>query len=263
MNISKLPPPPKTIYTNELSAVTQNNNKIPKIIHWCWFSGDKTNRFVRNCIKTWEKVMPDYQIRLWDAHSFDFHSVPFVYEAFKAKKWAFVADYIRLYALYTEGGIYLDSDVKTYKRFDTFLNNEMFIGLETLSDGTVELESAIMGSIKGHPYLKECMELYENMHFNFETVPTCPELMTSVLKKYGMQIVNKNQLIDAGKQVKILNLDYFGHLWGTKPGNYYAVHYYTASWRTTPRGKLYRWCRDNDYMNHYLRLQNLILKFKH
>lgn len=78
---------------------------IPKVIHYCWFSGEKPNRFIRNCIKTWQKVMPDYKIRVWDANSFDFDSVPFVRDAFKAKKWAFVADYVRIYALYTEGGV--------------------------------------------------------------------------------------------------------------------------------------------------------------
>ena len=65
--------------------------------------------------------MPDYQIKCWDANSFDFSSVPYVEQAIKARKWAFAADYVRLYALYTEGGIYLDSDVEVFKRFDYFL----------------------------------------------------------------------------------------------------------------------------------------------
>lgn len=68
--------------------------------------------------------MPDYQIKCWDANSFDFDSVPFVKQAYDEKKWAFVADYVRLYALYTEGGVYLDSDVKTFKSFNTFLHND-------------------------------------------------------------------------------------------------------------------------------------------
>jgi len=202
--------------------------------------------------------MPDYEIRLWDGDSFDFNSVPFVKKAYEAKKWAFVADYVRLYALYNEGGIYLDSDVKTFKRFDNFLSEEMFIGLETLGPTFIELEAAIMGAEAGHPFIKECMEKYESMDFDFSSVPTCPELMSSILLSYGFVRENRNQLVYAGKSIKILDLNYFGHLWGTKPGDYYAVHYYTASWRETPRGCLYRWCMKNDFMDSYIKIQKIV-----
>lgn len=187
---------------------------IPKKIHYCWFSGDKKSRFIRRCIKSWQKVMPDYEIVCWDANSFDFDSVPFVKQALAARKWAFVADYIRLYALYTQGGIYLDSDVKVYKRFDEFLHNRMFMGTEPLANDNVELEPAIMGSESGHSYLKECLEEYEKMKFDFSTVPTCPELMTPILEKYGYVAENRTQEVSNG--VKVYSRDYFGHCWGDR-----------------------------------------------
>ena len=75
--------------------------------------------------------MPDYELKLWDTHNFDIeNSTPYVKEAFANRKWAFVADYIRLYALYTEGGIYLDSDVKVLKSFDGFLHHKFFTSME-------------------------------------------------------------------------------------------------------------------------------------
>lgn len=77
---------------------------IPKIIHWCWFSGDKLPSLVQRCIKTWRKVLPDYEIKLWDATSFDFDSVPYVKQAYEHKQWAFVSDYVRLFAIYKWGG---------------------------------------------------------------------------------------------------------------------------------------------------------------
>lgn len=205
---------------------------IPKVIHYCWFSGEKPNRFISNCINTWKKVMPDYTVRLWDANSFDFDSVPFVKAALAAKKWAFVADYIRIYALYTEGGIYLDSDVKAYRRFDEFLDNRFFIGTEPLDEGKVEVESAIMGSEAGHPYLKECLDCYE--HFTLPDfvkmtgVKTCPQIMSSVMEKYGYQYINSNQSLSEG--IKVYDRSYFGHCWGTDPADYYAIHYFNASW---------------------------------
>ena len=84
---------------------------IPKIIHYCWFSGEKKPRLIRRCIRSWKKILPEYEIRCWDAKSFDFDSVPYVKEAFRLKKWAFVSDYLIFYAFYKYGGIYLVTDV--------------------------------------------------------------------------------------------------------------------------------------------------------
>ena len=99
---------------------------IPKKIHYCWLSGDPLPRKIRKCMDTWRRVMPDYELKLWDTNNFDVTSVPFVHEAFRERKWAFAADYIRMHALYTEGGVYLDSDVKVLKRFDDLLGCSFF-----------------------------------------------------------------------------------------------------------------------------------------
>ena len=72
---------------------------IPKKIHWCWLSGDPLPVKIQDCINSWKRVMPDYEIVLWDKQRFDIHSVKFVADACNARKWAFAADYIRLYAL--------------------------------------------------------------------------------------------------------------------------------------------------------------------
>lgn len=236
---------------------------IPKVIHYCWFSGDKKGRFIRNCIKSWQKVMPDYTIKCWDSNSFDFDSVPFVQQAYREKKWAFVADYVRLYALYTEGGIYLDSDVKVFRPFDPFLNNQFFIGTEPLPENHFELESAIMGSVAGHPYVKECLEYYEKINFrrtDGRITATCPIIMSQILDQYGYQRIDQEQYLSEG--IHIYPRKYFGHLFGTKPGNLYAIHYFNGSWLDTKHGLFYRFCKKNDYMKLYLCIENLIKSLK-
>lgn len=97
---------------------------------------------IRHCIDSWRRVLPDYEIVLWDTKRFDVNSVPWVKEAFAAKKYAFASDYIRAYALYHEGGIYLDSDVEVLKTFDPLLQYKSFIGFEAVSD---MVEPAIIG----------------------------------------------------------------------------------------------------------------------
>lgn len=236
---------------------------IPKVIHYCWFSGEKPNRFIRNCIKTWKKTMPDYKIRLWDANSFDFNSVPFVRDALKAGKWAFVADYIRLYALYTEGGIYLDSDVKTYRRFDEFLDNRFFIGTEPLGNNEVEVESAIMGSEPGHPYVKSCLDVYENLEFVNgkgadwdKCMFTAPRVMSKALREsYGYEHKDEEQYLSDG--IRVYSRKYFGHCFGTKVGDYYAIHYFNASWLERKTSKLYQFCKKNDLMDLYLKISSI------
>lgn len=51
----------------------------------------------------------------------------FVKEAISAKMWAFAADVIRLYAVYHDGGVYMDSDIYVRKRFDDFLEKMCFL----------------------------------------------------------------------------------------------------------------------------------------
>ena len=140
---------------------------IPKIIHYCWLSGEKYPESLRRCLDTWHKHFPDYELRLWDINSFDFNSVPFTRDALAARKWAFVSDYIRLHALYTYGGIYLDMDVVAFGPIDDLLDNRFFSGLEMRDKEHTEiyLEAAIMGAEKGHPFIKEALDLYTQRQF--------------------------------------------------------------------------------------------------
>ena len=94
---------------------------IPKKIHCCWLGGGNYPPKIQCCIESWRRVLPDYEIIVWNEERFDVRSVPWVRKALKHKKYAFAADYIRHYALYTEGGIYLDTDIEVRKPFDELL----------------------------------------------------------------------------------------------------------------------------------------------
>ena len=107
---------------------------IPKIIHYIWLSNDKKPTHIKKCMETWSKRLPDYKIKCWSMKDFDIDSVPYVKEAVVSHKWAFAADYIRLYAMYTEGGFYFDSDVVVKKSFDNFLDKSFVTGIEYHKD---------------------------------------------------------------------------------------------------------------------------------
>lgn len=134
---------------------------IPKKIHYVWLGGGKMPSKIKKCMKSWNKHLPDYEIVCWDENRFDINSVPWVKEAYEAKKYAFAADYIRCYALYTEGGIYLDTDVEVLKSFDPLLHLPYFMGKETGSP----IESAVIGAEKGNHFYKLMLDYYNERHF--------------------------------------------------------------------------------------------------
>lgn len=98
-------------------------DKIPKTVHYCWFGKGKKSKMVNKCMESWKKYLLDYKIIEWNEDNFDINSNLYVRQAYEAKKYAFVTDYVRLYALYNYGGIYLDTDVEVLKSLDEFLDS--------------------------------------------------------------------------------------------------------------------------------------------
>lgn len=134
---------------------------IPKIIHYCWLSGEPYPKLINQCINSWKKIMPDYEIILWDTNRIDINSNKWLKQAYENKKYAFAADYIRFYALYNYGGIYLDADVEVLKSFNSLLEQQQFIGEEASGD----IEAAVIGVEKGMSWVKECLDYYMNRPF--------------------------------------------------------------------------------------------------
>lgn len=146
---------------------------IPKIIHICWLSGDEFPVEIRNCLDSWKNILSDYEIWLWGKKpkdclgltivekEIDLNKVIWTKESFEQKKYAFAADYIRLYAVYNYGGIYLDSDVMMYKNFDDLLQLPYFIG----EDFVHCFEPAIFGAEKGCKWVKDVLDRYDGLHF--------------------------------------------------------------------------------------------------
>lgn len=240
---------------------------IPKVIHYCWFSGEKKPRLVKRCIKSWKRMLPDYKIKCWDAHSFNFNSVQFVKQAYARKKWAFMADYIRLYALYTEGGIYLDSDVEVYKSFDEFLQYSFFTGTDVRTPDRTSfgVEAAIMGAEKGHPYLKECLEYYEQQQFiNTDgslNMKVMPDVITPLLQKYGYKYIDSNQYLE--ENITVFSSAFFANCNAPHTTDIYARHWNTNTWLSKDhRGRIYNFFYKHDLMFIYQWIEKILIKFR-
>ena len=233
---------------------------IPKKIHYCWLSNDPFPEKIQMCMASWKEVMPEYEVKLWNTENFDVESVPYVKEAFDNRKWAFAADYIRLYALYTEGGIYLDSDVRVLKRFDVFLDHTFFSGMEyhpfmierdnSLADidkdglriadkyiSGIEMQAAVMGAEKGCRFVKQILDWYQDKHFvrpdgSFGLDVIAPQIFARIAEDYGFRYKDVDQLLDG--DMMIYNSEVFaGNRREATPVSY-AIHYCENSWNERP-----------------------------
>lgn len=99
---------------------------IPKIIHLCWFSEESFPVEIKFVWQVGNVYCRIIQIRLWTYADALAIGCDYVSEALSVKKWAFAADVIRFYAIYKEGGIYMDSDMLLKKRFDEFIPEHGF-----------------------------------------------------------------------------------------------------------------------------------------
>ncbi len=156
---------------------------IPKIIHFCWLSTDKYPDLIEKCMSTWKTKLPDYEFVHWDTNRFRLEDNIWVKQAFETKKYAFAADYIRLFAVYNYGGIYLDTDIEVIKNFDDLLNLPYFVG----SEGGGIIEAGIFGAEKDCEWIGKCLEYYDGKSFikedgTFDTL-TLPRIMMSQISK--------------------------------------------------------------------------------
>ena len=211
---------------------------IPKIIHFCWLSGDPYPKKIQQCIDSWKRHLPDYEIWLWDVNRFDINSSIWVKEAFEHKKYAFCADYIRAFALYNYGGIYLDSDVEVVKSYNDLLDLPYFVGYE--SSGNIE--AATMGFEKGNDIMKQILNHYENLHFvksNGEyDVVIMPLIIKSAIEAYEIkEIKSKHEFEYDSKVLNIFPYDWFSPIDSTgkrfvlrATENTYSIHHFVSAW---------------------------------
>lgn len=209
--------------------------------------------------------MPDYEIKLWNTRNFDIDSSPiYVKEAFEQRKWAFAADYIRMHALYEEGGIYLDSDVLVLKRFDEFLKHSFFSSMEyhpiqiekdgamdmidsngkRIKEGFVsgiQIQAAVMGAEKGSVFVKDVLEWYSGRKFikpdgSMATDVLSPQIYARKAENYGFIYKDIDQDLDNG--IKIYRSEIFAGNKHEVTPNSYAIHYCAHSWHPSAGEKI-------------------------
>ena len=215
---------------------------IPKIIHYCWFGGNPLPELAKKCIASWQKFLPDYEIKEWNEGNFDVYQTPYVAEAYRLKKYAHVSDYARFWILYHYGGIYFDTDVEVIRPMDDILAHGVYMGFEC-QEGVPEdnpngnMNPGLgMAVWKGHPFFAQMVDFYNHHHYvrwNGKNTGNITLKVTQFLdydhkKVLEGGIVSVNDLLIYPIEY-FCPLDYYtGQMNITK--NTRTIHHYMASW---------------------------------
>lgn len=247
---------------------------IPKVIHCVWLSGEEKSTLYKQCMESWQNIMPEYHIREWSLNNLpdEIKKQAFVRTACEAGKWAYATDFIRLWLLYNYGGIYLDMDVMVYRSFDPFLHHRVFSSVEynplaywqsikrEKEIRGVAIEAALMGAEAGHPWIKDILQFYENktfvndQRFCFEMI--MPQILKNVSKDYGFREVPIYQVLK--EDVHLYPPDVFSSCWDLSVTNLpdddmrilclgednkirHAIHICAHSWYESSETKKLSW----------------------
>lgn len=217
---------------------------IPKIIHYCWFGKGAMPELVERCIASWKTYMPNWEYRLWSEDNFEIsEATEYVQEAYQAKKYAFVSDYVRLWALEQYGGLYLDTDVEVLKTFDPLMNDIAFIGLE---ESLALLPGTCVMACEAHcQWVKDMLATYEDAQFVREDGTMD---MTTNVQRLGRRMVQGGLLHEREVQylpqwgLRIYTHDYFSPITSTrvmrKSKNTYCIHRFAGSWVDGKKGDI-------------------------
>lgn len=213
---------------------------IPQTIHYCWFGRGEMPELAQKCIASWHKYMPDWEYELWNEDNFDINSVPYTKEACEAKKYAFVSDYVRLWVLCHEGGLYLDTDVEVLKPFDDLMRYTAFAGFE--GSKHVPLGTCVMASEAHGEWVREQLEAYRDRHFLMPNgtfdMTTNVRFITANMTRQGFVPNGAEQKY---KDLHVFPVDYFSprHTTGEylRTENTYCDHLGLGSWDAASGGR--------------------------
>ena len=234
---------------------------IPKIIHYCWFGHGSLSSEAEKFIGTWKKNCPDFTIIEWNENNFPIDNYIYAKEAYNAKKWAFVSDVARLYALVNIGGIYMDTDVELLANFNDFLELQAFSGFESEKG----INTGLLACEKGFHIFATMLKQYETEHFiHFEG---CNDLTTNVTRltniclKNGLLLNNKFQMISG---LTLFPTEVFCPL-NQQTGkiditeNTVAIHWFSGSWKSKEEIDVHK--KAVSYKNRFGFLGNVIAFF--
>jgi hypothetical protein len=195
---------------------------IPRRIHYCWFGGAEKPDLVQFCLRSWHEHCAGYEIVEWNEENFLIEAFPIAATAYKLKKYAFVSDVVRAYALYTHGGVYVDADVEIRRSFDRFLIHSAFTGFEKRGFPF----TAVWGSVQQHKLAEMILDYYSQA--DAQAVIGVPNtvFVRDILEDHFGVNPNDDELQNCAEGLVVYPSNVFC---ADLPENY-ATHHFAGSW---------------------------------
>lgn len=211
---------------------------LPKVIHYCWFGNGEKNELVKRCIESWKKYGEGCEIKEWNESNYDINKIPFIRDAYAAKRWSFVSDYARLDIISEYGGIYFDTDVELIRSIKPLIKGDGFIGFEQAdANGRYLVNTGGgFGALPGNDVVCGMRDYYTGLSFfdvnGKENLQPCPLYNTIVFQDYGLKCNNEEQVIE---HFSVYPSEYFCPVnWKTHKcqvtPNTFSIHHFDASW---------------------------------
>jgi len=214
--------------------------RIPKIIHQIWIGKEVPKEFLE-FQKSWKEHHPDWEYRLWTQHNIPFNELR-NYDLIKdSSNLGEVSDLVRLELLYKFGGLYVDMDTECLRAHDILHHAyDFYMCLQPLDSGLVQLANSPIGSIPGHPILKEMIEEVRRRSFMAEhkkNIPfkTGPVAVTQAFLKKA----HKDGFIDMALPtsfmfpLKCKETEIKKETW--KKNGAFSIHYWAKTWLSPSR----------------------------
>ena len=217
----------------ELNYRKHQQPMIPRIIHTFWFSKDELPIKYKDCLRSWEKYAPDFEIKIWNLDTYRPENCLFFDQAIEDKNWAFASDYARADVLRRYGGVYMDLDVEMLRPIDDLIYNDAYMSFESLT--RIECGSG-MGAKAGNKILDEICKSYENRPYyradgSWDN-STCPVRYTEIIEKHGLK---KNGCFQFVEDITIYPFEVLtgksfdtGIIYKTELS--YTTHHHNGSW---------------------------------
>lgn len=216
------------------SAVTTGNKETPKTIYFCWFGRGELSATAKKCLASWERYAPGYRIVCCDEDVFDIGSHPWTKAAYAAGKYAYVADYVRFWAIYNFGGVYMDLGSELVRDITQLCETcSPFSAIEELS--RTATTGLIVSAPSHDPIMGDALAAYDSLQFSdnpdFLRAHTVNEIFTGVLEAHGFVREDTMQMVG---EWTLLPSSAFNPVYGF--GGYhikkdtYSIHHYSGSW---------------------------------
>lgn len=208
---------------------------IPKKLHYIWLGEKPKPSLTRLCMNSWCRILTDYDIIEWNEHNLNLPTLcknnRFLAQCIRLKLWAFASDYLRLYVLWREGGIYVDTDIEVLKKYDGLLDEKMFVGLE--ANGYIG--TGVIGAERHNPVIRRLLDFYDREIWNVDFINN------PIIFKYL-----HDREPETFKECSIHPQDVFApYVPGAdydcvvEDANTLSIHWYSADWNMSRKGYVF------------------------